>query len=125
METILVADDEDDVRDSLRRSLERYGYRVFTACDGETALEIAAELRDEIDLVVTDVVMPTMSGFELGRQLAEITPDLPVVYISGYPDEAILEAPSPAPAFLPKPFTPPLLARTIRESIGSARLTCA
>ena len=125
METVLVADDQEDVRQSLRRSLERYGYRVFTATDGEGALAIAAELKDEIDVVVTDVVMASMSGFELGRRLAAIAPDLPVVYISGYPDEAILDAPRPAPAFLPKPFTPPLLARTIRETIGSARLSCA
>ncbi len=125
LETVLVADDEEDVRQSLRRSLERYGYRVFTAADGEGALAIAAELRDEIDVVVTDIVMPTMSGFELGRRLSAIAPDLPVVYISGYPDEAILDAPRPAPAFLPKPFTPPVLARTIREALGSARLSCA
>ena len=125
METVLVADDQEDVRQSLRRSLERYGYRVFTATDGEGALAIAAELKDEIDVVVTDVVMQTMSGFELGRRLASIAPDLPVVYISGYPDEAILDAPRPAPAFLPKPFTPPMLARTIREAVGHARLSCA
>jgi two-component system, cell cycle sensor histidine kinase and response regulator CckA len=118
METVLVADDQEDVRQSLRRSLERYGYRVFTAADGEAALAIAAEMRDEIDVVVTDVVMSTMSGFELGRRLASIAPELPVVYISGYPDEAILDAPRPAPAFLPKPVTPPLLARTIREAVG-------
>jgi two-component system, cell cycle sensor histidine kinase and response regulator CckA len=125
METVLVADDEEDVRQSLRRSLERYGYRVFTANDGEGALAIAAELKDEIDVVVTDVVMRTMSGFELGRRLSAIAPDLPVVYISGYPDEEILDAPRPAPAFLPKPFTPPLLARTIREAVGSVKLSCA
>ena len=125
METVLVADDEADVRRSLQRSLERYGYRVVTASDGAGALAIAAELRDEIDVVVTDVVMSAMSGFELGRQLAKIAPELPVVYISGYPDEAILDAPRPAPAFLPKPFTPPLLARTIRDAIGAARLSCA
>jgi two-component system cell cycle sensor histidine kinase/response regulator CckA len=124
METVLVVDDEDDVRESLRRSLERYGYRVMTADGGDAALALASDLGEEIDLVVTDVVMPTMSGFELGRRLAALTPDLPVVYISGYPDEAILEAPSPAPAFLPKPFTPPLLARTIRQSLGARRLSC-
>ena len=109
----------------LRRSLERYGYRVFTAADGEGALAIAADLGDEIDVVVTDVVMPTMSGFELGRRLASIAPDLPVVYISGYPDEAIVDAPRPAPAFLPKPFSPPLLARAIRDAVGSVRVSCA
>jgi PAS domain S-box-containing protein len=125
METVLLADDEDDVRESIRRSLERYGYRVLTARDAEGALAIVAELGDEIDVVVTDVVMPTMSGFELGRKLAAIAPDLPVVFISGYPDEAILEAPLPAPVFLPKPFTPPLLARTIRETIGSVKVSCA
>jgi two-component system, cell cycle sensor histidine kinase and response regulator CckA len=121
METVLVVDDEPDVRESLRRSLERYGYRVFTASQCERALDLAEELKGELDVVVTDVVMPAMSGFELGRRLAAISPNLPVVYISGYPDEAILEAPLPAPAFIPKPFTPPLLARTIRETIGSAK----
>jgi FixJ family two-component response regulator len=65
-----------------------------------------------------------MSGFELGRRLAELAPNLPVVYISGYPDEEILRAPLPAPAFLQKPFTPPLLAQTIRRTIGSVN-TCA
>jgi len=125
METVLLADDEEEVLETLRLSLERYGYRVVTARDAEGALEIAAELRDEIDVVVTDVVMPRMSGFELGRRLASISADIPVVYMSGNPDEAIVEGPLPAPAFLPKPFTPPLLARTIRETIGSVRLTCA
>jgi two-component system cell cycle sensor histidine kinase/response regulator CckA len=124
METVLVADDEADVRDSLQRTLERYGYRVITAADADAALAIAEELRSEIDVVVTDVVMPSMSGFELARRLTSIAPDLPVVYISGYPDEAIVEAPLPGPVFLPKPFTPPLLARTIREALGSVRVPC-
>ena len=125
METVLVADDEADVRDSLQRTLERYGYRVITAADADAALAIADELRSEIDVVVTVVVMPSMSGFELARRLTSIAPDLPVVYISGYPDEAIVEAPLPGPVFLPKPFTPPLLARTIREALGSVRVPCA
>jgi len=125
METVLVADDEADVRESLQRTLERYGYRVITAADADAALAIAEELRSEIDVVVTDVVMPSMSGFELARRLTSIAPDLPVVYISGYPDEAIVEAPLPGPVFLPKPFTPPLLARTIREALGSVRVPCA
>ena len=125
METVLVADDEADVRDSLQGTLERYGYRVITAADADAALAIADELRSEIDVVVTDVVMPSMSGFELARRLTSIAPDLPVVYISGYPDEAIVEAPLPGPVFLPKPFTPPLLARTIREALGSVRVPCA
>jgi PAS domain S-box-containing protein len=120
METVLLADDEDDVRESLQRALERYGYRVLAAPDAETALAIGEDVESAIDVVVTDVVMPAMSGFELARRLRQRDPDVPIVFISGYPDEAILAGPSHALAFLPKPFAPPELAKTIRRALTPA-----
>lgn len=125
METVLIAEDEDDVRESIREALEHYGYTVLTAGDPTTALTIAQRNSEEIDLVLTDLVMPTMHGRELGRRLAAISPDLPVVYMSGQSDEAQLEDPQLESFFLAKPFTPPVLAGKIREALKSAKPTAA
>ena len=87
--TVLVADDDDGARAFLRRVLERAGYRVVDACDGARALAAARAHRDAIDLVLTDVVMPGLSGFELADRFRLEFPDTPVLFMSGYIDEGV------------------------------------
>jgi two-component system, cell cycle sensor histidine kinase and response regulator CckA len=120
LETVLVADDEEDVRDSIRAALEHYGYTVLSTGDPTTALLLARE-RADIDLVLTDLVMPDMNGRELGRRLAAIAPDLPVVYMSGRSDGSQLA--EQEVLFLAKPFSPPALAAKIRQALREARKT--
>ena len=91
--TILVAEDDDVVRDLIVRTLRRAGYEVIDASDGQKAWErINAEPAGTVDLVLTDVMMPNMNGGELGRRLAKEFPDIRVIYMSGYTDDAILDA---------------------------------
>ena len=121
METVLIADDEDDVRESIREALEHYGYTVLTAGDPTTALLLAQRNAEDLDLVLTDLVMPDMNGRELGRRLAAIAPDLPVIYMSGQSDGTQLS--EQEVLFLAKPFSPPALASKIREALKGAKET--
>jgi two-component system, cell cycle sensor histidine kinase and response regulator CckA len=121
METVLIADDEEDVRESIREALEHYGYTVLSAGDPTTALVLARDRAEDIDLVLTDLVMPDMNGRELGRRLAAIAPDLPVIYMSGRSDGAQLA--EHELLFLAKPFSPPALASKIREALREAKET--
>jgi two-component system, cell cycle sensor histidine kinase and response regulator CckA len=116
-ETILVVEDEDVVRRMTARGLRDHGYQVIEAGDGAAALQLVEEAAARFDLVISDVVMPAMGGRELGRLLARLEPQLPVLYISGYTGEdvvrrGLLDAGSP---FQPKPFTPDELGRRVRE----------
>jgi two-component system cell cycle sensor histidine kinase/response regulator CckA len=116
-ETVLLVEDAAPVRVLARRSLESFGYAVLDAPDGPAALEIAARHAGGIDLLVTDVVMPGMSGRELAERLAPRRPQMKVLYTSGYTDDAmvrqgVLES---GVAFLQKPFVPDTLARKVRE----------
>jgi PAS domain S-box-containing protein len=116
-ETILVAEDEAAVRSILRLVLERQGYRVLEAPDGERALDIAARHEGPIDLLVTDVVMPRLSGRIVADRFWAIRPGARVLFTSGYTDDAIvhhgvIEA---GMQFLQKPYTPDALVRRVRE----------
>ncbi|MDQ3743312.1 MAG: response regulator [Acidobacteriota bacterium] len=116
-ETVLVVDDDEMVRNLAREALELEGYTVLTARDGCEALALCRERRAEVDLLITDVVMPEMSGRELAERLADECPGARVLYMSGYTDDAVvrhgvLEA---GTHFLQKPFTPGGLARKVRE----------
>jgi len=106
-ETILVVEDEHLVRAMTRRTLERAGYRVYEAANGEEALTIARELGDRLDLVITDIVMPVMGGRELAAALARERPSLTILFMSGYTHEreAHLNAGGGISHFLHKPFT--------------------
>src|SRR5436309_1044541 len=116
-ETILLVEDEHLVRLLARKVLERAGYRVLVAAGGAEALDLAERYAGPIHLLLTDVVMPEMSGRELAHRLASLRPDARVLYMSGYADEAIAQhgVLDPGTAFLQKPFTPDGLARKVRE----------
>jgi hypothetical protein len=116
-ETVLLVEDDDQVRAVAGGILRRHGYRVIEAHEGGEALRLAGEHAGTIRLLLTDVVMPGMSGTELARQLAQKCPAMRVLFMSGYTDDSIvrhgvLEA---SMAFLQKPFTPEVLTRRVRE----------
>ncbi|MDR3764094.1 MAG: PAS domain S-box protein [Acidobacteriota bacterium] len=90
-ETILVAEDEDPLRKSVAGFLERNGYRVMQACNGEEALQTALEHDGPIHLLLTDVVMPKLEGVELARQLGAVRPEMSTIFVSGYTDHRVLE----------------------------------
>jgi PAS domain S-box-containing protein len=116
-ETILFVEDEESVRELVRDYLGKSGYRVLEAPDGVQALEIAAAHREPIHILVTDVVMPRLSGRELATRITAARPEIKILYISGYTDDSIfrhgvLEG---GVAFLQKPFNLKDLAQKIRQ----------
>ncbi len=120
-ETILLVEDEDSVRRLVRRMLRRGGYTVLEAGDGEEALAVAERHAGRIDLVVTDLVMPRMSGRELAASLATLRPDARILFMSGYTDEAVIRhgIQEPGTAFVHKPFTATALAERVRELLDA------
>jgi PAS domain S-box-containing protein len=122
-ETVLLVDDEEVVRRSVSMALGLSGYRVLLARRGTEALQVVAQHPGPIHLLVTDVVMPGLSGRELAECLAIDQPDMKVLYISGYTDEEIARhhVPGGGPMFLQKPFTPEALARKVRELLASPK----
>ena len=116
-ETVLVAEDDRAVRDVVAETLGLRGYRVMRANDGPSALELAASVDGKVDLLLTDIVMPGMTGRELAQALAARHPALRVLFMSGYTDDAVvrrgvLEEGMP---YLQKPFSPDVLALKVRE----------
>jgi two-component system cell cycle sensor histidine kinase/response regulator CckA len=123
-ETILVVEDDPAVQALTCRLLERQGYSVIVANNGNEALLRAAENGDAISLVVTDVVMPTMGGGELAARLAETHPNLAVLFVSGYTDDVVLRRGllDASASFLQKPFTATSLARAVRNALDAMLL---
>lgn len=119
-ETVLVAEDEDSLRRLIRETLEHHGYKVLEATDGKNALRLIADYREPIHLLVTDLVMPHMSGRELAEQVSSDRPDIRILYISGYSDDAIVRHGilDTHGVFLQKPFSPQVLARKIRQVLA-------
>jgi len=120
-ETVLLVEDAAAVRAVTKQVLERQGYTVVEASDGEVALRLAQRERGPIRLLLTDVVMPRVSGRELAEQLTRARPDLKVLYASGYTDDSvvrhgILEL---GTAYLQKPFSPESLARKVRDVLDA------
>jgi CheY-like chemotaxis protein len=120
-ETILLAEDQPEVRAIASAVMRRHGYTVLEASDGEEALAIVRRRTEAIDLLLSDVVMPNMSGPELARLVQAERPRIRVLYASGYTDDAIVNhgVLDPGVAFLPKPFTPSALLRKIREMLDA------
>src|SRR5215470_17339449 len=116
-ETILLAEDEQDVREVAREFLESAGYKVLLAANGQEALEQAAEFSGSIDLLLSDMIMPGMTGKELVRRLRQDRPGFGVIYMSGYSEQAAAEATrtDPSATVLTKPFSRGALLRTVRE----------
>ncbi|HYX68281.1 MAG TPA: PAS domain S-box protein [Terriglobales bacterium] len=119
-ETILLVEDEDGVRGLVRQVLKRKGYSVLEARDGGEALLTCEHFHEPIHLLLTDVVLAHMSGRELAERLIPLRPEMKVLYMSGYTDDAIVQhgVLSQETAFLQKPFTTDALARKVREVLG-------
>jgi PAS domain S-box-containing protein len=120
-ETVLLVEDEPAIRTLASDVLRRYGYTVLEARHGVEALMTSAHYLDRIQLLVTDVVMPQMSGNEVAQRLLLERPDLKVLYISGYTDDAVVHHGSERTAFLQKPFTPDTLVLKVRELLDTVR----
>lgn len=119
-ETILLVDDEEGVRKLVYAVLTSNGYDVLEAPNGSAALAAYEKNSHKIDMVLTDVVMPQMTGFELGKNLGEKNPALKILYMSGYRDNATGVPGEEAPrAFLHKPFTPDSLLAKVREVLDA------
>ncbi len=118
-ERILVVDDEPSLLGLLRQTLAGYGYRVLAASNGEEALQMVAQ-DDPPDLLVTDVIMPGLTGPQLATRLKALLPDIAVIFISGYPGEteADRNAFGPGASYLPKPFTAEQLLRAVRQRLN-------
>jgi CheY-like chemotaxis protein len=115
-ETILLVEDQEAVRHLMREILEMSGYVILEAASGREALRISSEHKAPIRLMVTDVVMPGMTGTELGQQLRALRPEMKVLYISGYADDALHEGVLDAgSAFLQKPVKAAELERVVRQ----------
>jgi CheY-like chemotaxis protein len=117
--TVLLAEDDPDLRSVICRILRDAGYAVLEASDGDAAAQIAAERSGRIDALVTDVRMPHMSGWELGRILRSRDPALRVLYISGYSEDGTSRQLERGDAFLPKPFSVDGLRAGLRSLLDS------
>ena len=116
-ETVLIVEDDDSLRNLARKTLRNYGYKVLEAENGKDALRISKEHERPIDLMITDVVMPKMSGKETAERMQSLYPQMKVIYMSGYTDDAIARhrVLEPGLNFLEKPFSPKVLARKVRN----------
>jgi PAS domain S-box-containing protein len=120
-ETILLVEDEAAVRDLVRRVLAGLGYTVLQAREGEQALDICGQLRGPLHLLISDVVLPGLNGWELARRLREVRPECRLLYMSGYTASVISQRGilEPGVPFLQKPFSPEALAHKVREVLDS------
>jgi len=120
-ETLLVVEDNVMVLDSAMRVLQQYGYSILTAQNGEEALTVSKKHNGPIHMLITDVVMPLMGGPELKKHLTTLWPNLKVLYMSGYTDDAIVQHGllERGINFLQKPFNPKRLIRRVREVLDS------
>ena len=120
-ETILLVEDEDMVRELSKEILQEYGYAVITAPNGQEGLRICNEFEGNIDLMITDVVMPQMSGRQLAESIGVVRPDTRVLYMSGFTDDAVVRhgVLDDGVCFIQKPFSPDALAAKAREVLDN------
>jgi len=116
-ETVMVVEDQDGIRDIVRESLRRNGYKVLIANDGDEALQMAGAYPEPIHLLITDLVMPNIGGRELAQRLTPLRPAMKVLFMSGYSEQSALEieATSQSAQVLQKPFSLDALARNVRR----------
>jgi two-component system cell cycle sensor histidine kinase/response regulator CckA len=116
-ETVLLVEDEESVRELVRDTLTSKGYSVIEAPNGEAGLRVSEEHKGIIDMLITDVVMPGMSGRELAKRVTATRPHIKVLFLSGYTEDAIIHEGvlEPGTAFLQKPFTLQILSRKVRD----------
>jgi CheY-like chemotaxis protein len=121
--TVLVVDDQEAVRHLAVQVLKHYGYRTLEATEGGEALLLAERYSGPIDLMLTDVLMPLMTGKELAERLKPLRPHMRVLYMSGYPADHISRRGllDPGALYIAKPFAPGALAVKVREALGEAR----
>jgi signal transduction histidine kinase/ActR/RegA family two-component response regulator len=126
-ETVLVVEDEDAIRRVIGVGLRLYGYNVLEATDGSQAIDLCERGDQPIQLLITDVVMPLMSGPELAERVTRTCRNLKVLFVSGYTDRALIHRGlrQPGTAFLQKPFTPETLACKVREILGEPQTKAA
>jgi two-component system cell cycle sensor histidine kinase/response regulator CckA len=116
---VLLVEDEEVVRNFAARALKRQGYKVLEAGSGVEALEVMEKNKGKVDLVVSDVVMPEMDGPTLLKELRKTNPDLKIIFVSGYPNDAFKASLGDEVfAFLPKPFSLPQLAAKVKEELA-------
>jgi two-component system cell cycle sensor histidine kinase/response regulator CckA len=114
--TILLVEDEESVRELVRTTLERKGYTVLDTGQGDVALEMAASHAGRIDILISDLMLPGISGRELGLKVSESHPETKILFVSGYPEETVAR---PGVAFLQKPFTLQALAGKVQDVLAS------
>jgi CheY-like chemotaxis protein len=123
-EVILLVEDEDMIRGLARTILETSGYVVIEACNGREGLTICETNEGSIDLLLSDVVMPELSGRELAEYAVKLRPAMKIMFMSGYtPDVILKEGVHKETAFLQKPFTPVELAQKVRETLDAGART--
>jgi CheY-like chemotaxis protein len=119
LQTILVVEDVEPIRKMICSMLCFSGYNCLEAADGAQALGIVQMESQELHLILTDVVMPEMSGTELARHVASLRPNLPIVFMSGYSDDPVVRSlEHTSSLFLAKPFTASALADKVRNALG-------
>jgi DNA-binding NtrC family response regulator len=120
-ETVMVVEDEDGIRTLECRILEKHGYTVLRASNGAEAIQVSAQHNGKIELLITDMVMPSMSGTDLAQLLTSQRSELKVLFTSGYTDNAIIHHGTLTgdAEFLAKPFEPQALARKVREVLDN------
>jgi CheY-like chemotaxis protein len=121
-ETVLVVEDQDGIRDIVRESLGRNGYKVLIANDGYEALQMAAAYPDPIQLLIADLVMPNIGGRELAQRLTPLRSAKKVLFMSGYSEQSALEieATSQSATVLQKPCSLDAMARNVRRVLDEA-----
>jgi len=124
-ETVLLVEDEDAVRALAREVLRRHGYVVLEARHGVEALRTAERHPDDIHLLISDLVMPHMSGSDLAKRLAADRPGMKVLFMSGYTERTLHHDATVDAAFVQKPFTPEALARKVRSVLDERERTAA
>jgi len=120
-ETVLLAEDQVSIRNTLREFLESKGYKVLEAQDGSEALDLARHHPGPVDVLVTDVIMPQIRGLEVAKRVTQLHPDICVIFMSGYSEDALLDSrllSEGSMTLIQKPFDPEDLVLKIRELLN-------